>query len=166
MSCSEAPIPCGARISRLFYPRKLGKTRMADEFVPHSSNGLSRKWVGIWVRADSGSSRNGTLNQRREFFLLCMIPSGTPFCLSSPRTSSDSSTCHCTILFTDPCCRTTLQHHMMIINPKTPCKHFRPCHSYFFPTIIAGTNSPQTAITVDTIFPDDFQNSGRQSISR
>ena len=73
MSCSEAPIPCNARISRIFYPRKLRKTRRPTVFTPRLTNELSRKWVGIWVRADSGSSRNEPLKQRRGFFLLCMI---------------------------------------------------------------------------------------------
>ena len=70
MSCSEPLIPCNARVSRIFYPRKSGKTRRPDEFAPHSTNELSRKWVGIWVSADEGVSRNGTLNQRRGFFPL------------------------------------------------------------------------------------------------
>ena len=65
MSCSEALIPCNARVSPLFYPRKSVKTRRPSEFAPRHKSGLSRKWVGIWGRADSGSSRNGTLNQRR-----------------------------------------------------------------------------------------------------
>ena len=73
MSCSEALIHCNARISRLFHPRKPGKTRRPTEFAPRITSGLSRKWVGIWVRADSGSSRNEPLKQRRGFFLLCMI---------------------------------------------------------------------------------------------
>ena len=68
MSCSEAPSPCNARVSRIFHPRKTGKTRRPDEFAPRLTSGLSRKWVGIWVRADSGNSRNGPLNQRRGFF--------------------------------------------------------------------------------------------------
>ena len=68
MSCSEAPIPCNARVSRIFLPRKSRKTRRPDEFAPRPSSGLSRKWVGFWVRADWGVSRNGTLNQRRGFF--------------------------------------------------------------------------------------------------
>jgi len=34
MSYSEAPIPCNARVSRLIYPRKAGKTRRPDEFAP------------------------------------------------------------------------------------------------------------------------------------
>ena len=73
MSCSEASIHCNARVSLLFCPQKSGKTRRPSEFAPRLINGLSRKWVGIWVRADSGSSRNEPLKQRRGFFLLCMI---------------------------------------------------------------------------------------------
>ena len=68
MSYSEASIHCTARVLRLFYHRKLGKTRRPDKFVPRPTSELSRKWVGIWVRADSGVSRNWTLNQRRGFF--------------------------------------------------------------------------------------------------
>ena len=68
MSCSEALIPCNAMVSRIFYPRKSGKTRRPNEFAPRLTRGLSRKWVGIWVRADSGNSRNGPLKQRRGFF--------------------------------------------------------------------------------------------------
>ena len=64
MSCSEASIPCTAKVLHLFCPRKSGKTRRPEEFAPRRRNGLSRKWVGIWVRADSGVSRNGTLKQR------------------------------------------------------------------------------------------------------
>ena len=60
-------------VSRIFYPRKTRKTRRPDEFVPRRRSELSRKWVGIWVRADSGVSRNEPLNQRRGFFLLCPI---------------------------------------------------------------------------------------------
>ena len=67
MSCSEAPIPWNAWVSRLFYPRKLGETRRPTEFAPRLTRGLSRKWVGIWVSADSGNSRNVPLNQRRGF---------------------------------------------------------------------------------------------------
>ena len=67
MSCSEAPSPCNARVSRLIYPRKAGKTRRPDEFAPQRTNELSRKWVGIWVRADEGVSRNEPLKQRRGF---------------------------------------------------------------------------------------------------
>ena len=73
MSYSEAPIPCDARVSRMFYPRNSGKTRRPKEFVPRRRNGLSRKWVGIWVSADWGVSRNEPLKQRRGFFLLCII---------------------------------------------------------------------------------------------
>ena len=65
MSCSEAPIPWNAWVSRLFYPRKLGETRRPTEFAPRLTRGLSRKWVGIWVRADSGVSRSEPLKQRR-----------------------------------------------------------------------------------------------------
>ena len=68
MSCSETPIPCNARISRIFYPRKSRKTRRPSVFVPRPTSGLSRKWVGIWVRADSSVSRNEPLKQRRGFF--------------------------------------------------------------------------------------------------
>jgi len=68
MSCSEAPNPCDTRVSCIFHPRKSGKTRRPNEFAPRLTSGLSRKWVGIWVRADSGISRNGPLKQRREFF--------------------------------------------------------------------------------------------------
>ena len=68
MSCSEAPIPCNARVLRLLSPRKSRKTRRPDEFAPRLTDELSRKWVGIWVSADSGNSRNGPLNQRRGFF--------------------------------------------------------------------------------------------------
>ena len=68
MSCSEAPIHCNARVSRIFYPRKTGKTRRPNSFAPRLTIGLSRKWVEIWVRADTSNSRNGPLNQRRGFF--------------------------------------------------------------------------------------------------
>ena len=68
MSCSETPIPCNARVSRIFHPRKTGKTRRPTEFAPQLSRRLSRKWVGIWVRANRGSSRNELLKQRRGFF--------------------------------------------------------------------------------------------------
>ena len=54
-------------------PSKIGKTRRPNEFAPRLTRGLSRKWVGIWVRADSGVSRNEPLKQRRGFFLLCII---------------------------------------------------------------------------------------------
>ena len=68
MSCSDAPIPCNARVSRIFYPRKPRKTRRPTAFAPRPMNELSRKWVGFWVRANEGVSRNESLNQRRGFF--------------------------------------------------------------------------------------------------
>ena len=73
MSCSEASILCNARVSRLFYPQKTEKTRRPNKFAPRHKSVLSRKWVGIWVRADEGVSRNEPLKQRRGFFLLCII---------------------------------------------------------------------------------------------
>ena len=60
-------------VSRIFYPRKTGKTRRPTVFVPRHKSGLSRKWVGLWVSADWGVSRNEPLKQRRGFFLLCII---------------------------------------------------------------------------------------------
>ena len=56
-----------------FTPRKSRKPRRPNEFAPRPTSGHSRKWVGIWVSADEGSSRIRPLYQRREFFLLCMI---------------------------------------------------------------------------------------------
>ena len=65
MSCSEAPIPCDARVSRLFYPQKSGKTRRPNEFAPRPTSGLSRKWVGIWVRADSGQLKKWSAESKK-----------------------------------------------------------------------------------------------------
>ena len=49
MSCSEAPIPCSAMVSRIFYPRKSRKTRRPSEFASRLSNGHSPEWVSGWV---------------------------------------------------------------------------------------------------------------------
>ena len=73
MSCSEAPNYCNAWVSRLFYPRKSEKTRRPNEFAPRPTSGLSRKWVGIWVRADSGCIKKWYTESKKRSFLLCMI---------------------------------------------------------------------------------------------
>ena len=73
MSCSEALIPCNARVSRIFHPRKSRKTRRPDMFAPRRRIGLSRKWVGIWVRADSGCIKKWDAETKKRIFLLCMI---------------------------------------------------------------------------------------------
>ena len=74
MSCSEAPIPCNARVLRILYPQKSRKTRRPTVFIPRPTNGLLRKWVGIWVRENQASQQMRRYRQRREnIFLLCMI---------------------------------------------------------------------------------------------
>ena len=70
MSCSEASIPCNARVSRLFSPRKSRKTRRPSVFTPRLTNGLSRKWVGIWVRADSECIKEWSAETKKRIFSL------------------------------------------------------------------------------------------------